>query len=36
MTNLTQVTQETKNYIADIFTMYYFYPNSRNKLSLAY
>lgn len=35
MTNLICVTQETKNYIADIFTTYYFYSNSQDKLTLA-
>jgi hypothetical protein len=35
MTNLICATQETQNYIADIFTTYYFYSNSQNKLTLA-
>lgn len=35
MTNLICIIQETKNYIADIFTTYYFYSNSQNKLTLA-
>ena len=35
MANLTYITQETKNYLADIFTTYYFYPSSQNKLTLA-
>ena len=34
MANLTYITQETKNYLADIFTTYYFYPSSQNKLTL--
>lgn len=34
MANLTYITQETKNYLADIFTTYYFYPSSQNKLIL--
>lgn len=35
MANLTYVTQETKNYLADIFITYHFYPSSQNKLTLA-
>lgn len=35
MTNLICITQETKNYIADVFTTYYFYPITQNRLTLA-